>query len=174
MTKLKRSLSSPASCTGVSRSAAPSLPAFLSPRSSAKFSLRLLFLLGLLVAPVRAHDVEVGGDVAATFHLEPNHNPRAGETAEVWFALTRRGGKVIPLDRCDCQLAVYSEPRSSDDEPLIEPELNAISVERYSGIPGAEIVFPQAGSYELELKGAPKAGANFQEFELSFPVTVQP
>ena len=66
------------------------------------------------------------------------------------------------------------EPRASEDEPLMEPELNPISVERYSGIPGAEIVFPQAGSYELELTGAPKEGANFQPFELSFPVTVQP
>ncbi|NER39805.1 MAG: hypothetical protein F6J93_38720 [Oscillatoria sp. SIO1A7] len=146
----------------------------MSPRSSAKFSLRLLLLLGLLVAPVRAHDVEVGTDVAATFHLEPNHNPRAGETAEVWFALTRRGGKTIPLDRCDCQLAVYSKPRSSEDEPLLEPELNAISVEIYRDIPGAEIVFPEAGSYELKLTGAPKEGNNFQPFELSFSVTVQP
>ena len=74
------------------------------PLSNKSKSLGLLVFLGLLVetgifpipplnsTSVLAHEVEVSGDVAATFHLEPNHNPRAGETAKVWFALTRRGG----------------------------------------------------------------------------------
>jgi hypothetical protein len=55
----------------------------------------------LTVNSVFAHEVEVSGDVAATFHLEPNHNPRAGEKSRVWFALTRKGGQIIPLEQCN-------------------------------------------------------------------------
>ncbi len=58
--------------------------------------------------------------------------------------------------------------------PLLEPPLKAISKERYQGIPSAEIVFPQAGAYELKISGAPKAGANFKPFELSYEIIAAP
>lgn len=128
-------------------------------------------LLGLLITPVLAHNVKVSKDVAATFHLEPNHSPQAGETAQVWFALTRQGGQIIPLQQCDCQLAVYWQPQS-ENTPLLQPPLKAVSVERYQGIPAANFVFPKAGAYQLKLSGTPKAGANFTPFELNFNVTV--
>ncbi len=147
-------------------------------------SLGLLVFVGLLVqagifpipqlnSTVLAHEVEVSGDVAATFHLEPNHNPRAGETAKVWFALTRRGGQIIPLEQCNCKLAVYPKNHKEGDKPLIEPSLKAVSAERYKGIPGADIVFPKAGIYELKFSGSAKAGANFKPFKLSYTVTVR-
>ena len=148
-------------------------------------SLGLLVLLGLLVEAgifpipqlnsisVWAHEVEVSGDVAATFHLEPNHNPRAGQPARVWFALTRRGGQIIPLEQCDCKLGVYTKGYKQGDKPLIQPPLKAISAERYKGIPGAEIVFPKAGIYELELSGTAKNKANFKPFKLTYTVTVR-
>src|SRR4028119_53494 len=135
-------------------------------------SLGLLVLLGLLVEAgifpipqlnsisVLAHEVEVSGDVAATFHLEPNHNPRAGQPARVWFALTRRGGQIIPLEQCNCKLGVYPKQRKEGDKPLMQPPLTAISAEKYQGIPGANIVFPQAGIYQLELSGKAKNNAN--------------
>ena len=148
-------------------------------------SLGLLVFLGLLVktgifpipplnsTSALAHEVEVSGDVAATFHLEPNHNPRAGKTAKVWFALTRRGGKIIPLEQCNCKLAVYAKGYKQGDKPLMQPPLKAVSAERYKGIPGAEIVFPKAGIYELELSGTAKTAANFKFFELTYTVTVR-
>jgi len=34
-------------------------------------------------------------DVAAVFHIEPEHNPRAGKPSLTWFALTRKGGQLI-------------------------------------------------------------------------------
>jgi hypothetical protein len=148
-------------------------------------SLGLLVFLGLLVetgifpilhlnsTSVLAHEVEVSGDIAATFHLEPNHNPRAGETAKVWFALTRRGGQIIPLDQCNCKLAVYPKNHKEGDKPLIEPPLKAVSAERYKGIPGADVVFPKAGIYELELSGTAKTAASFKPFKLSYTVTVR-
>lgn len=140
--------------------------------SSTTKSLGWLLFLGLLVDPALSHNIEVSGDVAATFHLEPNHNPQAGEPAQTWFALTRQGGQIIPLEQCNCKLAVYSEPRSQEASPLLEPPLKAISSEGYQGIPGAEIIFPKAGAYQLELNGTPKAGANFKPFQLNYEVTV--
>ena len=146
--------------------------------------LGFLFFVGLLtelgiftplltVNSVLAHEVEVSGDVAATFHLEPNHNPRAGEKSRVWFALTRKGGKIIPLEQCNCQLAVYKSPHKKSDKPLMQPPLTAISAENYKGIPGANIVFPKAGIYNLEISGTAKAGANFKPFKLNYTVTVR-
>ena len=155
------------------------------PLSNKSKSLGLLVFLGLLVetgifpipplnsTSVLAHEVEVSGDVAATFHLEPNHNPRAGETAKVWFALTRRGGQIIPLEQCNCKLAVYPKNRKEGDKPLMEPPLKAVSAERYKGIPGVDIVFPKAGIYELELSGYAKVVANFKPFKLTYTVTVR-
>lgn len=135
-------------------------------------NLGLILLSALIAAPVAAHTVHVSGDVAATFHIEPNHNPKAGQPAKAWFALTQRGGKIIPLSQCDCQLAVYLKPHSQNSQPLMKPPLSAITAEQYQGIPGAEVIFPKAGAYELELSGTPKAGANFKPFRLTYTVTV--
>ncbi len=126
----------------------------------------------LLISPAIAHEVKVAGDVAATFHIEPHHNPKAGEPAQAWFALTRKGGKIIPLAQCNCKLAVHSEPHVEGSKPLLEPSLKAVHADQYQDIPGAEIVFPKPGEYELELSGTPKTGANFQPFELSYKVIV--
>ena len=148
-------------------------------------NLGLLVFLGLLVeaaipsAPqlnsisVWAHEVEVSGDVAATFHLEPNHNPRVGQPARVWFALTRRGGQIIPLEQCNCKLAIYLKNRKDGDKPRMQPPLKAVSAEKYQGIPGADIVFPKAGIYELELSGRTQNKANFKPFKLSYTLTVR-
>jgi len=153
--------------------------------SNTNKSLGLLVFLGLLVetaipivpqlnsTSVLAHEIEVSGDVAATFHLEPNHNPRAGQPARVWFALTRRGGKIIPLEQCNCKLAVYPKDYKQGDKPLMQPPLKPVSAERYKGMPGADIVFPKAGIYELELSGQVKNPANLKPFKMSYTVTVR-
>ena len=143
-----------------------------------------IFALGLMLvsSPAVAHNIKTSGDVAALFHIEPSHNPKAGEPSRAWFALTKKGGELIPLEQCDCKLAVYPDTDKSGgsekaDEkkpaPLSQPPLKAISAEKYRGVPGAEIVFPQAGVFTLELSGRPKNGADFEPFTLSYDVTVQ-
>jgi hypothetical protein len=119
-----------------------------------------------------AHNVKTAADVGGTLHIQPNDNPRAGERSLLWVALTRKGGKVIPLKECNCQLAVYAEPHSPNEPALLEPPLQAISAERYKGIPGSEITFPKPGAYLLQLSGKPASGASFQPFKLKFEVTV--
>jgi hypothetical protein len=135
-------------------------------------NLGLLLLSALIAAPVAAHTVMVSGDVAATFHIKPNHNPKAGQPSQAWFALTRRGGQIIPLSQCNCQLTVYSRPRAQNAQPIVRPPLKPISDEQYQNIPGADIVFPRAGAYELVLSGTAKNGASFRPFTLTYGVNV--
>jgi hypothetical protein len=143
----------------------------------AKNALRASKILGTLFAlstltPVLAHNLEISGDVGATFHIEPNHQPKVGFPSQTWFALTRRGGKIIPLSQCNCQLAVYRLPRKSNTPALMKPALRSLNIEKYKGIPSAQITFPKSGLYQLELIGTAKPGASFQPFKFTYTVTV--
>jgi len=131
----------------------------------------LLLLATLITTPANAHKIETQKDVGATIHLEPNDAPRASETTLTWFALTQKGGKIIPLNECNCKLSIYSQ--TSAEKP-IQPPLKAVSQENYQGIPAADITFPTAGAYQLQLQGSPKAGATFSPFELKFDINVAP
>lgn len=140
------------------------------PLQKNKKSVLLFPVLGwLLPLPAIAHNVKTSGNVAATFHIEPSHNPKAGETSQAWFALTKQGGELVPLDRCNCTLKIYD----TQQKIVLQPTLKPITAEQYQGIPGAELVFPKAGIYKLELSGAPKDGDSFNAFTLSYDVTVQ-
>lgn len=130
-----------------------------------------LLISSLAVLPAQAHKTAVSGDVAGTWHLEPNHSPKAGEPARVWVALTQQGGQVIPLEQCDCTLAVYAANQSGA-APVVQPTLQAMSPERFQNIPGAEITFPELGEYRLVLTGRPQANATFAPFELSYTTVV--
>ncbi|MGP1386788.1 MAG: hypothetical protein ACTS2F_24745 [Thainema sp.] len=127
----------------------------------------------LMGQSAQAHKTEVSGDVAGTWHIEPNHSPKAGEPARVWIALTQQGGQIIPLEQCDCQLTIYRNTSSSaDSAPVLKPSLEAVSPENYQSIPGADVVFPEVGEYRIELTGSPQAGATFTPFELSYTTVV--
>lgn len=152
-------------------------------RYSIRVHLPFMLLLGLcLSAPVLtilsnplrgdAHETEISGEVGATLHIEPNDNPKVGTSSLAWFALTRRGGQLIPLSECNCQLAVYAQPHQEGDSPIQQPSLTAVSAEGRDGVPGAEVNFPRAGAYELVLKGQPTTTGAFNPFELRFTVTV--
>jgi hypothetical protein len=119
--------------------------------------------------PLIAHTVKTSSNVAATFHLEPSHNPKAGEKSIAWFALTKAGGEIIPLGDCDCQLALLQS-----GTPIAAGAMKPIDAEQYKDIPGGEVVFPKVGIYTLELVGQPKTGDAFKPFKLSYEVTVQP
>ncbi|MCL2931616.1 MAG: hypothetical protein MGG11_04795 [Trichodesmium sp. MAG_R03] len=122
--------------------------------------------------PTYAHNVEISEDVACTFHITPNHNPKVGKSSIAWFALTRQGGKSLPFSECNCQLNVYTKPRNSDSESIMNPELKGINTEQYQDIPGAEIIFPKAGVYDLEITGSAKDGTSFKPFKFNYFVTV--
>jgi len=123
-------------------------------------------------APAIAHNVEMAGEIAGTWHISPDENPKAGEPASVWIALTRKGGEVLPLEQANCKLAVFPQPHTEGDQPLLQPPLKAIVAEKYQGIPGADLVFPKPGLYELELSCTPKTAGTFEPFEMQSEVTV--
>lgn len=135
-------------------------------------TLATILFFGLTITPVYAHTVKVAEDVGGTLHIEPNDNPKAGESSETWIALTRKGGKIVPLKDCNCKIEVYLKPRVNGSAPLLKPALKPISTSQYQGIPGADIVFPKPGNYEIKISGVPKENANFKQFTLTFPVTV--
>ena len=152
----------------------PKKPIFAKHQSLSIFNSSLL-LLAIFSTEVLAHNVKTSTDVGVTFHIEPDHSPRAGEKSQAWFALTRQGGKLIPLSECDCKLKVYLESNGNTaNEPILTPPLIAISPEQYQNIPGANLVFPQPGIYQLELTGKPTQEGNFSPFQVSYPVTVNP
>ncbi|NJK72036.1 MAG: hypothetical protein HC926_01055 [Synechococcaceae cyanobacterium SM2_3_60] len=128
----------------------------------------LLGLLSLLL-PLHAHQVQTTDTVGATLHLEPDDNPRAGEETEVWFALTQAGGVMIPLHDCLCRLEVLAMPTL---DVLATPDLVPVDAERYKEIPGATVLFPRVGAYQLRLVGEPVAEAAFDAFDLTFEVIV--
>jgi len=73
---------------------------------------------------------------------------------ETWFALTRKGGQLIPLQQCG-QLAVYRT--ASGSQPLMKPTLKPVSAQQYQGIPGRISHFPEP-EFTAEVGGTPKAG----------------
>ncbi|MBO3463516.1 hypothetical protein G7B40_006925 [Aetokthonos hydrillicola Thurmond2011] len=133
----------------------------------------VLVILSIFIAtPVAAHTVKVSENVGGLLHIEPQDNPRAGESAKIWIVLTRHGGETIPLEKCNCQLSIYPKPHTKGNTPLLKPTLQAITAEKYRGVPGADVVFPKAGAYEIEISGTPKPGASFKPFKLSYTVNV--
>jgi hypothetical protein len=137
-----------------------------------KLLLVLLFTSFTFLPIASAHTIKIAGDVGGTIHLEPNDNPSAGQPTQTWFALTRKGGQVLPLKECNCRLAIYAEPHTPGEPALLEPPLKPVDAERYQGIPGAEITFPKPGVYELQLSGKPATAGSFRPFDLKFQVTV--
>ncbi|BAZ15196.1 hypothetical protein NIES4071_70680 [Calothrix sp. NIES-4071] len=140
--------------------------------SNLTLNLGWIIILASIISPAAAHNIQVKGDVAGLWHIEPNHSPKAGENARAWVGLTRKGGKILPLSQANCQMAVYSKPRKPNDKPILEPAVQAINAEKYQGIPGADIIFPSVGLYQLELNCTPKTEGDFRAFEMSYDVTV--
>ncbi len=127
---------------------------------------------------ISAHKVEISENVGATLHIEPNDNPRTKELTLVWFALTKQGGKVIPLSECACKLSLFATPGSANSKvqknkpATLQPILEPLSTEGYQNIPSAKIIFPKIGRYNLELTGKPINGKDFKPFKLTFKITV--
>ncbi|OKH44891.1 hypothetical protein NIES2101_27480 [Calothrix sp. HK-06] len=131
-----------------------------------------IIILASIISPAAAHNIQVKGDIAGLWHVEPNHSPKAGETARAWVALTRKGGKILPLNEANCNMAVFAKPRKPTDKPILQPTVQAINAEKYQGIPGANIIFPSVGLYQLELDCTPKTENDFRAFSMNYDVTV--
>jgi hypothetical protein len=116
-----------------------------------------------------AHEVRTSNSVGGTIHIEPNDRPIAGQKSRVWIALTRRGGEIIPYEKCNCRLEVRS---LTNKNIKFTASKSASILDSYLGLPSIEVTFPQVGRYELQLNGEPKGDENFSKFELIFTTNV--
>jgi hypothetical protein len=137
-------------------------------------ALVIIFNLLLNSQPTFAHKVEISEDVGATLHIEPNDNPKAGETSQIWFALTKEGGEVIPLTKCACVVSIFADTKSSvaNKKPILQPPLKPLSAEGYKNIPSAKVTFPKIGRYDLEITGKSIGGDDFKPFKLNFKIMI--
>ncbi len=115
------------------------------------------------------HELKVSGDVAGMIHVQPDHHPVVGEIAQIWIALSQRGGKPIPLSGCDCRMTLRN---LSSATPVLNPILLPISLEGYTDVPSATLRFTQSGRYQVQLTGKPQRGYSFTPFTLEFEVNV--
>ncbi len=115
-----------------------------------------------------AHNVEIAGDVAGLWHIEPNHDPTAGVPSRVWVALSQRGGAPLPLDQVSCTLTVFGQPRA---QPIASPVLTS-AMQDSQQVPTAMVTFPTTGTYELELACQPKPNGSIAAFDMDYEVTV--
>lgn len=69
-------------------------------------------------------------------------------------------------------MAVYLQPWRRGDSPVLQPAVKVINAEKYQGIPGADIIFPRTGLYQLQLSCTPKSQGSFQPFQFKYDITV--
>jgi len=105
--------------------------------------------------------------IAATIHLDPGNEPRAGQASLTKFVLTHSQGQPVPPSNCDCQIAIYNA-----DNQLVMRDLplSAVQTTGQQSI-STIITFPTPGAYRLVLTGHSHNGS-FEPFVLNFPVTV--
>ncbi len=101
----------------------------------------------------------------------PTTAPRLENRCRCGWLSPSRADKVIPLEQCDCAMAVYATNQLGA-APVMQPILEAISPEQFQNIPGADITFPALGEYRILLMGRPRAEATFTPFELSYTTVV--
>jgi|JFJP01.1.fsa_nt_gi hypothetical protein len=116
-----------------------------------------------------AHEVKVSQEVGGTIHIDPNDRPIAGQRTRIWIALTKRGGEIIPYEKCNCRMEVQSLTNRSIKFVIAN---SSSIIDRVLGLPSLAATFPQVGRYELKLIGTPRDNADFDPFILVFTTNV--
>jgi hypothetical protein len=122
-------------------------------------------LLVLMASPALAHEIARDGNIGGLMHIEPDDAPVVGKPNAFYFEVNQKGGKSVLLSQCACTLSVYAGSVRAGAKPLSLPKLTQARGE-YTG----KVSFPVAGAYTLVLTGAPRAGAGFDRFKLSWVV----
>lgn len=122
-----------------------------------------------------AHTVNIDrqAGVAGTWHIEPDHNPKVNQPTRVWVALTTRGGAPLPLSNLQCRMAVFALPRRSADASIQQYPVKPVNAEKWTNIPGADVVFPKAGRYQLQLDCTGRGTNPIRPFRLTYDTTAR-
>jgi hypothetical protein len=124
----------------------------------------------VIAHPVIAHNVEIAGDVAGLWHIEPNHDPTAGVPSRVWVALSQRGGTALPLDQLQCQMTIAQQGQTTRPPIVLTPK--AIADPGQPSALGAMVTFPTTGAYDLSLTCKPQPSSAIATFAMGYDVTV--
>jgi hypothetical protein len=128
----------------------------------------------LIAHPLIAHNIEIAGDVAGLWHIEPNHDPTAGVPSRVWVALSQRGGSALPLDQLQCQMTIVQTGTKPDQttRPPIVVTPKALAEPGQPSALGAMVTFPATGAYDLSLACKPQPGSPIAAFAMDYEITV--
>jgi len=126
--------------------------------------LAVLYFLGFPFE-VKAHELKTIGSVGAVFHLEPNHDPVAGEAAFFFFEFKDKEGRFDPKN-CECTLEVSQGDNKFFSQNLFEdnpsPSLTNASL---------TYVFPERNIYQVRVN-AKAIDSSFDTFSLEWDVRV--
>lgn len=130
----------------------------------------LTFVPMIIALPLIAHQSRMtttsSDGVEAMIHVDPDDTPLAGQDSQTWFMLSQTNGRMISLERCNCQVMVYN----ASNEPIADDlSLSTLSVQGHDVI-STTINFPAPGPYTVVLSGTAK-DESFAPFELEFPIT---
>ena len=109
-----------------------------------------------------AHALEVDGSISGVLHIEPDDQPSSGRRSPFIIFIDDASGRFT-LSGCDCTLTVRSAGKTLATQAL-QPDAQ--------GIPAGSFTFPNAGTYDLIVRGAPREQNAFQPFTLDYPERV--
>jgi hypothetical protein len=128
----------------------------------------LSVLLLLLPSFIQAHEIKRVGTFEILSHREPEDNPIARETAQLYFSVTDSKNQFKFSD-CDCRVAV-----KLGNETLLNKQLTAADEAPDWGVNVSvvDFVFPAKGLYVLTIAGSSKTNL-YQEFSLDYDVRIE-
>lgn len=111
---------------------------------------------------VSAHVAQRDGEITGTLHIDPADDPIAGEESSLIFLFDDETNR-FRTTMCDCVVTIVNA-----NEKNIK--LVSASLPRIGTLP---FTFPGKAVYIVSVSGAPKQGATFQPFTLSYDVRVE-
>ncbi len=115
-----------------------------------------------------AHEMKTGGTASALIHINPNDRAITGKESEILFLISDKD-KKFKLENCDCQAEIIFGTTTLLTQPLIASKTS------YHGIfgPAIPFIFPHSGVYTIKLSASPKNEQDFEEFYISYNISVR-
>lgn len=120
---------------------------------------RVLVVISLVAfggVAAQAHVLEIDNAVGVVFHVTPEDSPYVGEPSTIYMEFQDESGRFA-LSDCDCRLVITLNARELQAHALTSPQTT--------------VVFPERGTYRLEVRGASQSRA-FAPFTVSHDLDV--
>ncbi len=136
--------------------------------NTARLIVGLLFVIGFLSPKITyGHVLETDqAAIGAVLHIEPNDDPFAGTNTSLIFEVTDKSGAFDPA-QCHCTVQIVQ-----NDQIITSARIEGYDVSDAAKTLYATVVFPDVGTYSVQLLGKPVTRDWFDEFELLYEVRV--